>query len=163
MSTSETSSDDSRASVVPIFRLAVPDDIAQINYLDSFSSSPTRNIHREMEKYFGSVDPSTHERTLVFFAELEQKPVAKVELMLPPQHEAAGSTGYIKRIIVHPDYRRYGLARKLLQYTIAYAHEELHLASLDLHVWEENLPALRLYTSLGFNLQHRELYLRLPL
>ena len=33
----------------------------------------------------------------------------------------------------------------------------------DLHVWEQNLPAIRLYETLGFELQHRELYFRLPL
>jgi len=39
----------------------------------------------------------------------------------------------------------------------------LHLTALDLHVWEKNLPAIYLYESLGFELQHRELYFRLSL
>lgn len=153
---------DSAPIAAPSFRFATADDIALIDELDHFSTSPTRDIHREMEKYFGSVDPSTHERTLIFLAEVEGRVVAKAELMLPSQ-ALAGAPGYIKRVVVHPDFRVHGLARQLLQHVIAYAQNELHLAALDLHVWEGNQPAVGLYESLGFNLQHRELYFRLPL
>lgn len=148
--------------VTPTFRFATPEDIILINELDSFSDSPTRDIHREMEKYFGSVDPSTHEHTLIFLAEIARTTVAKAELMLAPM-EGGSAVGYIKRVIVHPNYRQHGLGRTLLQYLIAYAQNELHLTGLDLHVWEGNKSAIKLYESLGFNLQHRELYLRLSL
>jgi ribosomal protein S18 acetylase RimI-like enzyme len=158
----EVSQDENPPVLPPTFRLATPEDIALLNYLDSFSSSPTRDIHREIEKYFGSVDPSTHEYTLIFLAQIGQETVAKAELMVPP-HGASGAVGYIKRVIVLPAYRRYGLARQLLQHLITYARDELRLASLDLHVWEGNQPAVRLYESLGFNIQHRELYFRLSL
>lgn len=153
---------DSTPIAAPTFRFATADDIALINELDSFSSSPTRDIPREMEKYFGSIDPSTHERTLIFLGEIEGRAVAKAELMVPAQ-VTASAVGYIKRVVVHPDLRAHGLARQLLQRVIAYAHDELHLAALDLHVWEGNQPAVRLYEALGFNLQHRELYFRLSL
>lgn len=146
----------------PAFRFATVDDIALVNELDSFGTSPTRDIHRDIEKYFGSVDPSTHERTLIFLADIDQRTVAKAELMLPPQ-ETTGATGYIKRVVVHPDFRARGLARQLVHHLVAYARDELHLAALDLHVWEGNQPAIYLYESLGFALQHRELYFRLRL
>jgi len=158
----EKSKSESVPIVAPAFRFATADDIVVIDELDSFSTSPTRDIHREMEKYFGSVDPSTHERTLIFLAEVEGRVVAKAELMLPP-HKWVGALGYIKRVVVHPDFRSRGLARQLLQHVIAYARDELHLAALDLHVWEGNQSAVRLYQALGFSLQHRELYFRLPL
>jgi ribosomal protein S18 acetylase RimI-like enzyme len=149
---------------VPTLRFATINDIVQINELDSLSNSPTRDIHRDMEKYFGSVDPSIHELTLILLAEVGQKAVGKAELMLAPQEPGAmGQVGYIKRVIVRPDFRAHGLARQLLQHLIGYARDELHLQSLDLHVWEENHPALRLYQSLGFEVQHRELYLKLAL
>ena len=152
------------STATPIFRFATSNDIAVINELDSFSSSPTRDIHRDMEKYFGSIDPSTHECTLILLAEVEGRAMGKAELMLAPQDlEASDPIGYIKRVIVRPDFRAHGLARQMLQYLIAYARNELHLHSLDLHVWEENHPALRLYQSLGFEVQHRELYLKLAL
>lgn len=146
----------------PLFRFATADDIALITELDRFSTSPTRDIHREMEKYFGSVDPSTHERTLIFLAEVAEQVVAKAELMLPPQ-ESDSALGYIKRVVVHPDFRAHGLARQLLQHLVVYARGELHLSALDLHVWEGNRRAIDLYQALGFHLQHRELYFRLPL
>lgn len=158
----EISHDADQTGAAPTFRFATPEDIALIEYLDSFSGSPTRDIHREIEKYFGSVDPSIHEHTVIFLAEAEGRAVAKAELMLPPL-DTAHAVGYIKRVIVLPDWRARGLARQLMQYIIVYAHEHLHLAALDLHVWEENHPAVHLYESLGFQLQHRELYFRLPL
>src|SRR5581483_6454514 len=128
----ENPKSDSAPIAVPSFRFATADDIALIDELDSFSTSPTRNIHREIEKYFGSVDPSTHERTLIFLAEVEGRVVAKAELMLPPQ-DSIKAVGYIKRVVVHPDFRSRGLARQLLEHLIACAQNELHLAALDLH------------------------------
>nr|BBH88806.1 hypothetical protein KTC_35570 [Thermosporothrix sp. COM3] len=142
------------------FRLATPEDVEAIDYLDSFSNSPTRNIHREMEKYFGSVDPSTHEYTLIFLAELDGQCCAKVELMLPPSG-TPHPVGYIKRVVVHPDYRGKGLSKALMQHVIQYAHQHCNIEAMDLLVWENNLPAIQLYESLGFELQHRELYYRL--
>jgi ribosomal protein S18 acetylase RimI-like enzyme len=64
---------------------------------------------------------------------------------------------------VHPDFRGRGLARQLMQHIIDFAHNEQKLDAIDLHVWEDNLPAIRLYEALGFELRHRELYYRLEL
>lgn len=153
--------------------LATPADIETINALDRFSVSPARDIHRDMQKYFGSVDPSTHERTLIFLAQVGGACAAKAELMIPPQTGASLSAsasgydtsqvGYIKRVIVHPEYRKHGLARLLMQHVIDFARSELGLKYLDLHVWDKNIPAIRLYEDLGFESQHREVYYRLPL
>lgn len=145
-----------------IIRLATPEDIEQINELDSFTNSPPRDIHRDLHKYFGSVDPSTHEHTLIFLLEIDGTIVGKAELMLPPQ-ESLNAIGYIRRVVVHPNFQHKGLAQQLLAHTITYARNEQKLASLDLHVWEQNQPAIRLYETLGFELQHRELYYRLKL
>jgi GNAT superfamily N-acetyltransferase len=145
-----------------VIRLATPQDVPQIEMLDSFSISPTRNIHHAMEKYFGSVDPSTHEKILIFLGEVEGVLAAKAELMLPPQDATCG-IGYVKRVVVHPAFRKQGLSRQLMQYIITFARTEQHLEAIDLHVWEDNYPAIRLYESLGFELQHRELYFHLPL
>src|SRR5450631_556465 len=119
-------------------RLATSEDLPQIDYLDSLSSSPTRDIHRDVEKYFGSIDPSTHEHTFIFLAELSLKAVAKAELMVPPANTTSG-IGYIKRVIVHPDMRGRSLSRQLLEYVLSFACNDLHLAALDLHVWDQNL------------------------
>ena len=144
-----------------VIRIATPADIAIVNHLDSFSASPTRDIHRDVHKYFGSVDPSTHEKTVIFLADVEGTAAAKVELMLPPA-ESISPTGYVKRVIVHPDFRGRGLSKYLLNHVIDFA-ASLNLKEIDLHVWDQNQPAIHLYESLGFELQHRELYYRLPI
>lgn len=143
-------------------RIATAEDIEQIEKLDSFSTSPTRHIDPAMEQYFGSVDPSTHTRTLIFLVEIAGVAVAKAELMLPPP-ELPDSIGYVKRVVVHPEQRGKGLAKHLLQHIIHFARTEYKLTAVELHVWEQNKPAIRLYEALGFQLQHRELYYRLPL
>ncbi len=145
-----------------VIRLATSDDIAQIDYLDSLSDSPTRDIHRDVEKYFGSIDPSTHEHTFIFLVEIDGVAQAKAELMVPPD-DTANATGYVKRVIVHPQQRGKGLAKLLIQHLLKFAREERKLQAIDLHVWEKNLSAIRLYEALGFDLQHRELYYRLSL
>src|SRR5437763_16449566 len=70
-----------------VVRLATPEDIPLITLLDSLSLSPTRDIHRDMEKYFGSVDPSTHERILIFLGEVDAVAAAKAVLLLPAREE----------------------------------------------------------------------------
>ncbi|HVB73819.1 MAG TPA: GNAT family N-acetyltransferase [Ktedonobacteraceae bacterium] len=151
-----------------VIRLATPGDIENINALDRMSTSPTRDIHRDMEKYFGSVDPSTHELTLIFLAQVEEQVAGKAELMVAPASDEEDAstiprTGYVKRVIINPAYRKMGLARQLMEHIIYYARTELSLTAIDLHVWEENIPAIRLYESLGFEVQHRELYFHLSL
>jgi ribosomal protein S18 acetylase RimI-like enzyme len=143
-------------------RLATSEDIEQVNDLDGFSKSPTRDIHRDLDKYFGSVDPSTHEYTLIFLLEIDGTAVGKAELMLPPQ-DTSNAIGYIKRVVIRPNFQGKGLAHQLLSHIINYAHNEHKLAALDLHVWEQNHSAIRLYEMLGFEVQHRELYYRLKL
>src|SRR5579863_5481411 len=159
---------DETPAVSPVIRLATPDDVQIIDELDRMSSSPTRAIHREMEKYFGSVDPSTHERTLIFLAQVGERVAGKAELLLAPtdihaEAEVTPGVGYVRRVIIAHDYRKLGLARQLMQHIIDYGRHELSLTAIDLHVWEQNTPAIRLYESLGFEVQHRELYFRLTL
>src|SRR5262249_22634350 len=144
-----------------VIRQAEVDDIPAIEALDRFSASPFREIHQDLEKYFGSLDPSQHERNLIFLAEAGDTLVGKVELVLAPA-SVGSQVGYIKRVVVHPDYRGQGIARRLMQAVIAFSREE-HLSFLDLHVFEQNLPAIRLYESLGFEEEHREVYYRLRL
>src|SRR2546427_10774681 len=109
---------DEQSTSHPVIRLATPKDVTQIEELDSLSTSPTRTIHREMEKYFGSVDPTTHERTLIFLYEIDGVVAAKAELMLPPMSDHGegwhGAAGYVKRVIVRPEFRQRGLARGLM-------------------------------------------------
>jgi GNAT superfamily N-acetyltransferase len=150
-------------------RMGNVDDIAAIEWLDTFGTSPHRNINRDVDKYFGSVDPSVHERNLIFLAELPPEAhttapfrvVGKAELLLAPTGDIS-DVGYIKRVVVHPRWRKHGVARAILEY-IKQQVPSLGVRNLDLHVWDGNTAAVKLYESLGFALRHRELYLRLPL
>ncbi len=57
--------------------------------------------------------------------------------------------GYITNIAVHPDFRRKGIGRLLLQRLEALANEE-HAEFLTLEVRESNAPAIALYSGMGF-------------
>ena len=144
-----------------VIRQATVDDIAHIEALDHYSDSPLRNIPQDLQKYFGSLDPSMHEHNVIFLAALGDAVVAKAELVLAPK-TLSTRIGYIKRVVVHPEYRGQQLARRLMEAVIVFAREQ-GIAFLDLHVFEQNLPAVRLYESLGFQEEHREIYYRLNL
>jgi ribosomal protein S18 acetylase RimI-like enzyme len=144
-----------------VIRQATVDDIADIEALDRYGTSPLRNIHQDLQKYFGSLDPSMHEQNVIFLAVLDGAVVAKAELVLSPK-TLPTQIGYIKRVVVHPEYRGQRLAYRLMEAVIVFAREQ-GVAFLDLHVFEQNLPAIRLYESLGFQEEHREIYYRLNL
>ncbi len=144
-----------------VIRQAMIDDLPVIEALDRYSTSPLRNIHHDLQKYFGSLDPSMHEQNVIFLAELDAAVVGKAELVLAPA-TLPTQVGYIKRVIVHPEYRGQRIARRLMEAIVAFAREK-SLTFLDLHVFEQNLPAIRLYEQLGFEEEHREIYYRLRL
>jgi ribosomal protein S18 acetylase RimI-like enzyme len=144
-----------------VIRQATADDIADIEALDHYGTSPLRNIHQDLQKYFGSLDPSMHEQNVIFLAALGGAIVAKAEMVLAPK-TLPTQIGYIKRVVVHPEYRGQRLAYRLMEAVISFAREQ-GIAFLDLHVFEQNLPAVRLYESLGFQEEHREIYYRLNL
>lgn len=144
-----------------VIRQATVDDLSLIEALDRYSDSPLRDIHHDLQKYFGSLDPSMHERNVIFLAALDALTVGKAELVLAPT-SLPTRVGYVKRVIVHPAYRRHHIARRLMEVVVTFAREQ-GLAFLDLHVFEQNLSARRLYESLGFQEEHRELYYRLSL
>jgi len=55
----------------------------------------------------------------------------------------------IANVAVHPDHRRKGIARALTERAMQHARER-KVDDIWLHVREDNLEAIRLYTSLGF-------------
>ncbi|GEM_PF-3321866 len=58
---------DGDLTIALVVRQATIEDIPAIEALDRVSASPLRNIHRDLQKYFGSLDPSMHEHNLIFF------------------------------------------------------------------------------------------------
>jgi len=77
-------------------------------------------------------------------------------------NQAPGSRGryIICNVVVHDAYRGQGIGRKLTEAAIAEANA-LRTSGIVLQVYKDNLPALRLYTGLGFQEASGETDLRL--
>ncbi len=57
---------------------------------------------------------------------------------------------FIGNLLIKPEKRKQGLGKQLLQYMIKYGFTKLHLKQVHLSCYQDNLPALSLYKSLGF-------------
>lgn len=57
--------------------------------------------------------------------------------------------GEVQRIAVLPEYRRLGLARKMMEAMVNYARNN-RAVSISLEVRESNIPARKLYETYGF-------------
>ena len=64
----------------------------------------------------------------------------------PSPLELTGNRAYLINVYVNPDYRRHGLARRLLMTVLKYCQHH-HIALVDLHASKVGRP---LYESLGF-------------
>jgi GNAT superfamily N-acetyltransferase len=64
----------------------------------------------------------------------------------PGPGNLSGKTGYIMNVVTHPAYRRRGLARRLMQVTLAWL-EEQGIQRAELHATDMGRP---LYEELGF-------------
>jgi ribosomal protein S18 acetylase RimI-like enzyme len=60
-----------------------------------------------------------------------------------------GKVGYISSVMVHPDYRRKGIATRLLKDATAHI-QRMRMRRAVLHVDSTNTPAIDVYTKLGF-------------
>jgi len=66
--------------------------------------------------------------------------------------------GYISTVMVHPDYRRKGTARKLMKNALEHIQKK-KMEKAVLHVVSTNVPAKSLYTKLGFKEFEKIMYL----
>jgi ribosomal protein S18 acetylase RimI-like enzyme len=60
-----------------------------------------------------------------------------------------GRVGYISTVMVHPDYRRKGIATRLLKNAVAYIQRK-RMRRAVLHADSTNTPAISVYTKMGF-------------
>ncbi|HEU5348098.1 MAG TPA: GNAT family N-acetyltransferase, partial [Ktedonobacterales bacterium] len=100
-------------------------------------------------------------RFLAWLAEADGQPVACTVLIwwqMPPNLEHLHRCrGYVSSVYTHPDYRRRGLARTLMEKLIAQARE-LGITNLVLNASRMGRP---LYESLGFVVPERGMELHL--
>ena len=68
-----------------------------------------------------------------------------------PDMETGESLGYIQELLVHPAYRRRGVAMHLLDAAEHYFFEQQRFTSVALVTTPENEGALRLYRSRGYS------------
>jgi ribosomal protein S18 acetylase RimI-like enzyme len=70
-------------------------------------------------------------------------------LLSYPRYSSVSSEAYIERLVVSPDFRRQGMARRLLAAAEDLARDA-GKATVGLHVSGNNLAALRLYEGEGY-------------
>jgi GNAT superfamily N-acetyltransferase len=70
-------------------------------------------------------------------------------LLSYPRYSSTPSEAYIERLVVAPDFRRQGMARRLISAAEDFARDA-GKKSVGLHVSANNLPALRLYEDEGY-------------
>ena len=89
-----------------------------------------------------------------FLAIMDNQPVGSVGLHVSgqPRQPRMGSLG----LMVHPDYWRRGIGRRLMQHILDLADHWLNLDRVALGVLAPNTPAIALYESLGFEVEGRE-------
>src|SRR5918999_3462899 len=76
-------------------------------------------------------------------------------LLSYPRYSTVRSEAYIERLVVSPDFRRQGMARRLLAAAEELARNE-GKKTVGLHVSGNNLPALRLYENEGYEEIYRQ-------
>lgn len=92
----------------------------------------------------------------LFFQKFRKTPGFKFYVAETNQKVVAGTVAqwqrgfvYLTAVMVHPEFRRQGIGRRIVTHAV---HEAFQLGAkkVVLHVRSDNLPALRLYQSLGF-------------
>lgn len=132
---------------------AKPEDADNIEELDRFANFRSRVI----EKYLAPIDQTKIGRYFIFLAKVDSRTVGKVEMAVGTRDE--GTIAYVRRLVVHPDYRKMGVAILLMKRAMAQARKD-GARSIELHALEDDIPATRLYEKLGFEVKHKEIHYR---
>lgn len=98
-----------------------------------------------------------HNLNSIIVCEIDSRIVGKIDLM---QKTKAGSSFlYIERLIIHPDFRHKGIAKKFLEYAEAECKKR-NLGTVELSVREDNVAAITLYISQGFKILGKKVYMQ---
>jgi ribosomal protein S18 acetylase RimI-like enzyme len=132
---------------------AKPKDAGCIEELDRLGNFRPRVI----EKYLSPIDHTKIGKYFIFLAKVGRRTVGKVEMAVGMRSE--GTIAYIRRLVVHPDYRKKGIAVLLMKRAMAQATRD-GARSIELHALEDDIPATKLYEKLGFEVKHKEVHYR---
>jgi ribosomal protein S18 acetylase RimI-like enzyme len=132
---------------------AKPKDARQIEELDRLANFRPRII----ENYLSPIDQTKIGKYYIFLANVGRRTVGKVEMAVGRRSE--GTIAYIRRLVVHPEYRKKGIAVLLMKRAMTQARRDI-VRSIELHALENDIPATRLYEKLGFEVKHKEIHYR---
>jgi len=128
-------------------------DLAQLCFAKEFELTgwDPEHVKKMVDQMFGIVGRTfltlsrlfQMEPIKFFVAEVNQRVVGTTII------QRQGKVGYISTVMVHPNYRRKGIARKLMTNALEYIRKK-RMKRAVLHVESTNAPAKRLYTELGF-------------
>ncbi len=98
-----------------------------------------------------------HKLNTIVVCEENNKIIGKMDLMQKTKTDR--SFLYLERLVIHPDFRHKGIAKKFIEY----AEQECKKRNLDaveLAVREDNPAAVALYTSNGFKILGKKIYMQ---
>lgn len=108
-------------------------------------STRMSEVHKRLE----SLGPNDHK----LVSEVDGKIVGEAQLrVMPGKLRHVGAVD----VLVHDEYQGRGIGRALLTALLDLADNYLGLIRVELEVWEDNAPAIRLYESLGFEVEGRK-------
>lgn len=88
--------------------------------------------------------------TIKLVAEVDGKVVGFAELITFPDNPRHRHAGEVNMIVIHADWQRKGIGRRLMDAMVDLADNWLQLTRLGLLVWTHNAHAIRLYEGYGF-------------
>lgn len=112
---------------------------------------------QQSEEYFGNFSASDHAFVAEIIGKKKQGTVigsADLSIASSPRCRHSAEIG----IMVHKDYQGEGVGRRLMEALIDLADNWLKLVRLELNVFADNLPAVKLYESLGFVVEGTKKY-----
>lgn len=112
----------------------------------AFGSTYAENVERPDDDWRARVSHSTR---ITFLAMAGQTPVG-IGGALHEDDAGDPATGQITSLFVTPEYRQHGLGRRLMQAALDDLARDAAITRVILHVRRSQLPAQRLYASLGF-------------
>lgn len=103
----------------------------------------------DVQKRLENLGPNDHK----LVAEVGGRAVGEAHLrVMPAKLRHVG----VVDVLVHDAYQGQGIGRALMTALLDLADNYLGLLRVELEVWEDNTPAIRLYESLGFEVEGRK-------
>ncbi|MFA6888454.1 MAG: GNAT family N-acetyltransferase [Candidatus Woesearchaeota archaeon] len=98
-----------------------------------------------------------HKLNTIIICEDEGKIIGKMDLM--QKSKQTRSFLYLERLIIHHEFRHKGVATKFMEYAENECRKR-HLEFLELSVRDDNVPAKQLYSSNGFQVLGKKIYMQ---